>query len=119
MPHTIRVTRPAPESIDVLGITCYGTPVTFDVGGVIVQPADVSKASVGDSTRERRPLAALVLHVPKSCDASLSGCSVELLPPCPAAWAGSWDVVGDPMPLDPALTPGPWNREVRVERASA
>lgn len=110
---TVTVTRPAPTSLDELGIAVRGEPEVEDVDGVLVDAVEGSEAQSFDAGSERRVQAILMLHIPKSYTRSLLGCRVSL----PAPWDGEqWDVEGDPMPYVGRLTPGPWNRKAYVTR---
>lgn len=115
--RTVTVTRPVVCGSDPTGVPVYGEPEREVVRGVLVDVADGAGLQMSGTGVDRGPRVTLVLHFPKDYDASLAGCTVELSEPRPAAWAGTWHVVGDPMPYEEGLTPGRWNREVHVTRA--
>lgn len=79
----------------------------LEVQNVLVAPADT--ADVVDSNRPDGNRARLILHFPKAFSASLRNCRVEVL-------GKVWEVEGDPQPFMPDLTPGVWNRPVKVVR---
>lgn len=112
---TVTVTRPGAEARDVLGVSHRGEPETDTVPGVLVDTVEGAGEQVAGSGDGRGPRAVLVLHIPKEYEESLAGCTVTVDDPdCPATWRGTWQVVGDPVPYDPRLCPGPWNRKARV-----
>lgn len=104
------VKRPMQAPTDPFGAPVPGTSPGEPVGNVIVDsPSD---ADIESTTRQYGASCDLVLHFPKSFTGSLRGCSVEL----PAPWSDKFEVMGDPMPYDPSLTPGAHNRPVHVRR---
>lgn len=109
---TVAVTRPVAVARDALGIAVYSEPAV-DYVDVLVDAIESAEAQRVGTLDERRPRGVLHLHFPKTYHESLHGCSVEL----PEPWEGTWEVVGDPMPYDAALTPGVWDRKVMVQRA--
>lgn len=112
---TATVTRPVPEARDALGVSHRGEPETDTVPGVLVDTVEGSGEQVSGAGDERHQRAVLVLHFPTTYDRPLAGCAVTISDDgCPSAWRGTWQVVGDPLPYDPRLCPGPWNRKVRV-----
>jgi hypothetical protein len=113
--HTVIVHRPVVVGTDPIGVPVRGEPERDVVEGVLVAPAGgTPTAQSAGAGRERRSQAALELHFPSGYDASLLDCTVDL----PAPWGEGWRVVGDPMPYDPGLVPGPWNRPVEVVRTN-
>ena len=104
---TATVERPTTEGTDRLGNPVPGEPETEVVHGVLVAPGATSNL---DASRQAGVRSYLTLHFPKGYAGSLRGCTVTL----PAPWGGPWRVVGDPMPYDDSLTPGPWHMPVEV-----
>lgn len=86
-----------------------GEPRTRVSNVLVDRPTD---ADVEETTRQYGASCDLVLHFPKACHMALRGCSVEL----PAPWSATFEVLGDPQPYDPALTPGAHDRPVHVRR---
>lgn len=82
------------------------------VGNVLVGNPSVEESE--QAARRYGAECGLTLHFPKSFEGSLLGLSVCL----PAPWGGVYDVLGDPLPYDPRLTPGEHNRPVLVTRAT-
>lgn len=106
----VTVLSPTAQSTDPFGAPVAGTPSRTEVGNVMVdRPSD---KDVEQTTRQFGASCDLVLHFPKSCHMALRGCGVEL----PAPWSGTFEVLGDPQPYDPALTPGAHDRPVHVRR---
>ena len=87
-------------------VEAYAKPVT--VGNVIVQRGACAEL---DSTRPEGVRVALTLHFPKTWTGMLRGAKVELS----GDYAGSYRVVGDPMPYQDGLCPTDWNMPVEVE----
>ena len=77
------------------------------VDDVLVEPRD--GGDVVESNRPDGTEVAYLLHFPKTHTASLRGCRVRVR-------GRELHVVGDPDGYQPELTPGPWNRQVRVGR---
>ncbi len=78
-----------------------------EVENVVVAPGtttDVPETSRPDGTR-----AAFTLGFPKSFSAPLRSCHVIVR-------GAECAVIGDPQPLTPENTPGPWNLTAEVER---
>lgn len=102
--ETVTVSTPAQAGEDA-----YGQAVKEwadeDVRNVLVcQPTsdDVASRPEGDEVT-------LTLHFPKTYTASLRGCTVTLR-------GERYTVLGDPVALTEANTPGRWNRAVPVRR---
>lgn len=66
---------------------------------VLVAPGESADL---EASRPAGVTVALTLHFTREWTRSLRGCSVEL----PEPWAGTYRVIGDPKPYDPALCPG-------------
>ncbi len=106
----VTVLKPMRSSADPFGAPAAGTPAPMTVDNVMVDSPTVEELDL--STRQFGVRCDLKLHFPKACHDSLRGCSVVL----PAPWSGTFEVIGDPMPYDPELTPGEHDREVLVRR---
>lgn len=103
---------PTEGGLDRLGNPVPDKPERVVVPGVLVAPG-ATGATVGlEASRPEDVRVALTLHFPKSFKRSLRGCTVTL----PEPWGGPWRVIGDPMPYDDALCPGPWHMPVEVAR---
>lgn len=110
--RTVVVLRPTDGGTDPFGEPVEGEPERVKVANVLIdQP---TTADIEQTARRFGVSCELTLHFPKSYEASLRGCTVEL----PAPWErdGGWEVMGDPLPYDPALTPGEHDRPVHVRR---
>ncbi len=108
--ETVTVFRPTIGGYDRLGnptITGYTSEV---VPNVLIAPGATEDMEAG---RPDGVVVALSLHFPKSYTASLEGCNVSIS----GRWAGTYHVIGNPMPYQDNLTPGAWNRVVEVEHA--
>ena len=79
-----------------------------DVTNVLVVPG---KCEELDATRPEGVRVALTLHFPKSWTSDLRGAKVTLT----GRYAGTYLVIGDPIPYMDANTPGAWNMPVEVE----
>ena len=108
----VTVLVPASSSVDAFGSPVPGPPDEVAVENVLVDSP--SGSDVESTTREFGVSCDLTLHFPKTCLMSLRGCSVAL----PAPWSGTFEVMGDPQPYDPRLTPGAHDRPVRVRRVA-
>ncbi len=106
----VTVLVPTVTGEDSLGNPVHGEPVREVVEDVLVAPGSTSSL---DASRPEGTSAALTLHFPKGYDRRLRGCEVVL----PEPWGGPWRVVGDPMPYEDGLCPGPWHMPVEVEAA--
>jgi len=84
----------------------YANPV--EVGNVIVQRGACEELG---SERHEGVRVALTLHFPKTWAGRLRGAKVELS----GEYAGTYRVIGDPMPYQPELCPTDWNMPVEVE----
>ena len=114
----VTVNVPTYQETGVTGEVAYdpfnapiaGSPVPVTVENVLVdRPSD---SDIEQTTRQYGAQCDFTLHFPKAYHASLRGCSVVL----PAPWSCTCEVLGDPMPYDPALTPGAHDRPVNVRR---
>ena len=88
-----------------------GAPVIEWVEEAVVAGVLLAPASTSDLTGSIRPDGTVVdvaAHFPRSYTASLRGRRVRAL-------GRVFEVVGDPIPYDPALTPTPWNRPVDLK----
>ena len=103
----VTVLRPT-RTTDRLGNEVDGEPEREQVENVLVAPGPTADM---EASRPDGVTVALTLHFPKTYTASLEGCSVELSAP----WAGTYRVIGNPMPY--MRSPGQWNRPVEVEMA--
>lgn len=92
---------------DDLGEPVYGEPVRTVVNDVLVSPGATSDM---DAARPNGVIVSFTLGFPKRYQERLGGCSVEVR-------GEAYEVVGDPQPLTPANTPGPYNYTVEVTRA--
>lgn len=108
---TVTVSTPTHGSqTDPFGAPIAGAPSTEAVDDVIVD--NPSDSDIEQTTRQYGVQCDFVLHFPKAHHGSLRGCSVTL----PAPWSCTCEVLGDPMPYDPKLTPGRHNRRVHARR---
>jgi hypothetical protein len=87
-------------------IESYAEPV--DVANVLVARGACEDL---DSSRPEGVRVALTLHFPKTWTGRLRGAKVTLT----GEYAGSYSVIGDPMPYQAELCPGDWNMPVEVE----
>lgn len=94
---------------DELGAPVVEWVVEAEVSNVLLAPA--STADLTGSTRPDGTVVDVVAHFPKTYTASLRGRRVRAL-------GRVFEVVGDPLPYDPALTPTPWNRPVDLKEVS-
>ena len=108
----VTLAHPAKSGRDALGIPVRAEPVREVVEGVLVDAIEGTGTQATGEGQTRTAQAALTLHFPRTHHGSLLGCTVTLPPP----WEGEWRVVGDPMPYDARLCPGPFDRAVRVVR---
>lgn len=104
------VLRYPEESADRLGNPVKGEPTSETVRNVLVTPGRTSDL---DASRPEGVNVALTLHFPKGYGQRLEGCEVALT----GDYAGTYRVVGDPLPYIEANTPGEWNLPVEVEEA--
>ena len=108
--RTVRVRLRIRDARDGFGndVEAYAEPVAVD--GVAVQPGSCDDL---DATRPEGVRVALTLHFPKTWEGDLRGAKVEL----DGRWAGTYRVVGIPMPYDVDNCPSavPWNMPVEVE----
>ena len=107
---TVTVLSPSSASSDPFGAPIEEEPVPTQVENVIVDSPDTK--DIEQTTRQHGVSCDLVLHYPKTNHESLRGCKVIL----PAPWGATFEVIGDPMPYDPRLTPGAHDRRVPVRR---
>lgn len=106
----VTVLSPTSSSTDPFGAPILGVLARTEVDNVLVdRPSD---SDIEQTTRQFGVSCDLTLHFPKSCHMSLRGCSVAL----PVPWDATYEVLGDPEPYDPALTPGEHDRPVHVRR---
>ena len=106
----VTVLSPTSASFDPFGAPVAGVSTRTEVGNVLVDnPTD---EEIEQSTRQFGVSCDLLLHFPKTCHMALRGCSVSL----PEPWDATFEVLGDPMPYDPKLTPGAHDRKVHVRR---
>lgn len=106
---SVTVLRPA-KTVDRLGNEVDGVSTAEQVDGVLVVPGATADM---EASRPDGATVALTLHFPKAYKGRLDGCSVVL----DGEWAGTYRVVGDPMPYMPENTPGKFDRPVEVEAA--
>lgn len=90
-------------------IESYAAPIAVD--NVAIQPGRCEDL---DTARPEGVLVALTLHFPKTWTQSLRGARVTIT----GRWAGTYSVIGDPVPYDEQNCPPlvPWNMPVEVER---
>lgn len=108
----VAVLRPTFGESDPFGAPVQGEPERIDVGNVLVDSP--SGEDLESSVRQFGTACDLKLHFPKGFRGDLRGCSVEI----PAPWSGVYEVLGDPKPFDPSLTPGEHGMAVSVRRVS-
>ena len=106
----VTVLTPTSASTDPFGAPVAGVSTRTEVANVLVDRPIAEE--VEQTTRQYGVSCDLTLHFPKSCHMALRGCSVSL----PEPWDATYEVLGDPMPYDPALTPGAHDRPVQVRR---
>jgi hypothetical protein len=104
----VTVVRPSEKTKDRLGEEVAGAETREAVGNVLISPPTTADL---EAARQDGYTVALTLHFPKTYEAGLQGCEVEL----PAPWGGVYRVIGNPLPLMAENTPGAWNRPVNVE----
>lgn len=105
----VAVLRPI-RTVDRFGNEVDDGFVEESVEGVLVSPGGTADM---EAARPDGATVSLTLHFPKSYSGSLEGCSMRL----PDPWAGTYRVVGNPLPYIDGNTPGRWNRPVEVEAA--
>lgn len=115
MPYALRgveveVIRPTQASTDPFGAPVAGEPQAETVANVLVDSPSTS--DIESTMRQFGASCDLTLHFPKGYTQGLRGCKVAL----PAPWSAEFEVMGDPMPYDPALTPGGHWMPVNVRR---
>lgn len=106
----VTVLAPASSSTDPFGAPVPGVMERTEVANVLV--CSPTAEEIEQTTRQFGSSCDLTLHFPKTHHESLRGCSVAL----PEPWDATFEVLGDPMPYDPALTPGAHDRPVHVRR---
>ena len=79
-----------------------------DVSGVLVVPGGCEELA---PTRPEGVRVALTLHFPKTWAKRMRGAKVALT----GRWAGTYRVIGDPVPYMDANCPSPWDMPVEVE----
>ena len=98
----------------VSGTDRFGNPTktetTETVTNVLVVPGATEDL---EASRPEGVSVAYTLHFPKTFNASLEDCVIEL----PAPWTGRYRVIGAPTPYIDANTPTPWHMPVEVEVA--
>lgn len=96
---------------ETTGYDALGNPVNAytkaTVEGVLIAPE--STADLG-ADRPEGYSDVLTLCFPKSYTGSLRGAYIEL----PSPWPERVEVIGDPMPWMPELTPGAWNLTIQA-----
>lgn len=91
---------------DELGEPTESEPSRETLDNVVVVPGGTQDL---DSTRPEGVTVALTLHIPKTYQTPLKGCTVEVR-------GTEYSVIGDPQYYTEANTPGPWNMTVEVSR---
>lgn len=94
-----------------VGVDELGAPVVEWVEEAVVDGVLLAPASTADLTASIRPAGTRIdalAHFPRTYTASLRGRRVR-------TGGRTFDVVGDPIGYDPALTPTPWNRPVELK----
>ena len=109
---SVTVITPTSTSTDPFGALIEAEPTEETVDNVLVDKPKTD--DLEQSTRQFGTICDLVLHFPKTRHGSLRGSKVVL----PAPWSETFEVIGDPMPYDPRLTPGAHNRKVLVRRVA-
>lgn len=107
---SVTVITSTSTSTDPFGAPIEGQPTEETVDNVLVDSP--TSEDLEQSTRQFGTTCDLVLHFPKAHHGSLRGCKVAL----PAPWSDTFEVIGDPMPYDPRLTPGAHDRKVPIRR---
>lgn len=108
--RTVTVLRPVPGAVDPFGAPTVASVSREDVENVLVsQP---STDAIEQTTRQYGAACELTLNFPKTYTEPLRGCSIEM----PAPWSGVFEVIGEPIPLQPDLCPDERNRDVHVRR---
>lgn len=101
--ETVTVLTPSQSAEDAYGqaVKKWTDEVVRNV--LVCEPttADLAERPEGDSV-------SLTLHFPKTYTASLRGCRVTLR-------GRTYEVLGDPVALTEANTPGKWNRAAAVK----
>ena len=106
--RSVTVLTPAVASTDRFGEPVYGEPVEQTVDNVLISPGATADL---DATRPDGVTVALSLHFPKTFSGDLRGCSVVL----DGVFAGTYRVIGEPMPYQDENTPTQWHMPVEVE----
>ena len=97
---------------DPFGAWIAGVMSETTVANVLVD--NPTSEDIEQSTRQHGVSCDLLLHFPKKYHGSLRGCMVAL----PEPWSATYEVLGDPQPYDPELTPGEHDRKVQVRRVA-
>ena len=106
--RTVSVMQRDRTSRDAFGNDAESYDKAVEVSNVLVQRG---KCDELDSTRPEGVDVVLTLHFPKTWSGRLRGALVELA----GEYAGTYRVVGDPMPYQPELCPTDWDMPVEVE----
>lgn len=104
--YTVTVWRLDGDAVDEFGAQVGEWTQEAEVPGVLLAPA--STADLAASIRPDGDSIDAVAHFPRTYTASLRSRRVRVL-------GRVFDVVGDPICYDPALTPTPWNRPVNLK----
>ena len=106
--ETISVALRKSASRDSFGNELKDWDKAQDVSNVLIVPG---KCEQLDATRPEGVKVALTLHFPKSWTSDLRGAKVTLT----GRYAGTYMVIGEPMPYMDANTPNDWDMPVEVE----
>lgn len=105
---SVTVVSPNYDGYDRFGEPMPTTPTETTVDNVLVSPGATNDL---EAARPDGVTVALTLHFPKSFTGDLRGCEVVLT----GQHAGTYRVIGEPMPYMDENTPTAWHMPVEVE----